>query len=351
MKCRLRQLIGVSVFVFAFCAEQQGGCDSPPSSEEGSTQLSATVESPTSPTGESSRQNTAVDAPTTQPQLAQTETVSIATDLAGVLHSCVFTKIGIARHDPRKEEVKFNAVLKLNLPSWTRPSGPSKGTIDTRTIYGKPFVVSYARDSGTSETSLTFTLRDVPSLDLSQPGFCCGATACDLSCGSACAVEFLHRLQGAPTGRNWGSLVCTPSPKEVSQDQETTVTVTIEPRQVAAENLHLTIVVPARASNATVRLASSPPGFSLKQGPRWNALYKSGIANGETFRVQIVVGPGTEPIEIGHFASVSGERDTPILPDIEWEGAKDAHLSRRNSLVIHSALALPRAQQASGDKP
>jgi len=117
--------------------------------------------------------------------------------------------LGVGVHSPEAEKVKFSVVVEDSLPpDITVEIPPAEAdSFETKTIYGKPFMIELARP-GPGKTRYSF--RDAPAVDRYAAGSCCD---CQDECGGGCSVEWDVVNQPLVEPEHWGSFSL-----EVSKD-------------------------------------------------------------------------------------------------------------------------------------
>lgn len=133
--------------------------------------------------------------------LQEHELFLVDRESAGTKRVRCLQHLGVGVHSPDGEKVKFSVVMQDSLPPDIELEIPpaEADSFETKTIYGKPFMVGLARP-GPGKTRYTF--RNAPAVDRTVVGSCCD---CDDECGGGCSVEWdvVNKPLVAP--EHWGS--------------------------------------------------------------------------------------------------------------------------------------------------
>jgi len=274
--------------------------------------------------------------------LNQRETINMIINSKGGKPECrIHSMVGIGAGHPKSGKTAYDAIMIASFPPGFQFQDPSPGTIETKTIYDEPFSIPYKYDTKDGSGALSFTLKNVPTLDLSEPGKCCGPTPCDMSCASACSVEFSYSVMAEIPQDKWGVINCSHTPSPIPVNEDTTVTVFIETRDLTCVNPEIMMYVPNRIAEATLRLVTPPKLFSVNNQARSSALTKKNPFTHEKVEMKILVHPNEKmDIVVPSFIRIRGATASPMLPAPQVQGYKDLKLTRSSSVVLNYPLEI-----------
>ncbi|MGE5558155.1 MAG: hypothetical protein ACM3WV_06020 [Bacillota bacterium] len=222
---------------------------------------------------------------------------------------------------------KFNAVIIDEVPAGAGEILlDNKGRMRLKDLHGRDLNVPYHWLDEKGIRTVTFNLRNIPTVT-SGAGDCCN---CDASCEGACGVEFFYLFKGDNLRRGqWAEIAIKLEPGRLKPGKLNRVKLKIQIKNKAFRKGVVEIFTPNEVNGFQISLPEFPKDFETDiKGNGF--LCKKEISPGEyLFNIKWEIKPGkSKVLRIQDLVKLSGSIDGRVFPKAK---CKDAVVSQYTS--------------------
>lgn len=261
--------------------------------------------------------------------------VDISKSSPGVVFS---EKLGVGVNSPKTKAYKFDCILKDRIPFESQVISPQGERLQTKTIYGNPYSIPWTLDIDQKEKIISFALMDLPAIDLSRVGSCCG---CSGECASACSIEFYYQTTTNLSPDKWAEVSYKVEPEILKINKENEVKITLIITNKSLNNPWCNFTIPKKVNGVEIELVDYPTDMR-KMGYRNLIMVQKKLEKKkEKVKILLKMTPIKEgTLTLDELIQVGGNLGGLIYPTVRTITSRRVEKTTTSSVIYKGNIAL-----------